>query len=169
MPKETERLFIILIHFIVLPVVQVLSTIHHLCLKSILFLYFSRDPLRTRIIHSPFCESFAVLSAGSNWAGSLVLNKHISQAIYQTLKTTKVNFEKLSLTSFQIRLIPKQNTAFSKHRKNSSVLYDFFKIHRKIWTTVQVPENTKHLRVKCKSNSRFYVLISSWQATSILR
>ena len=137
--------------------------------NSFYFLYSIDVSLRTRIIHGPFCESFAALSAGS-----LVLNKHlyqgmcskqgptlrelykhISQALYQTLKTTKVNFEKLSLTSFQIRLIPKQNT------EKPFQYYDFFKIHRKIRNTVQVPENTKHLRVKCKSNSRFYVLISS--------
>ena len=50
---------------------------------------------------------------------------------------------------------PTRLNSVLKTQKKSYQNYDFFKIHRKIRTTVQVPENTKHLRVKCISNSRF--------------
>ena len=65
-PKEEKRLFIVLIHFIVLRIVQFLSTIHHPRLKSIPFLYFSRDHLRSLLGTICGRGSFAVLYACSN-------------------------------------------------------------------------------------------------------
>ena len=67
-PKEEKRLFIVLIHFIVffLRIVQFPSTTHHLRLKSIPFLYFSRDHLRSLLGTMCGRGSFAVLYACSN-------------------------------------------------------------------------------------------------------
>ena len=66
MPKEAERLIIVLIHFIVWPV-QVLGTICHPRPKSIIpplftgsFALDETGHLRSRIICGPFWESFAV-------------------------------------------------------------------------------------------------------------
>ena len=61
-----KYIIIFLIHFIVLRVVPVLSAIHHPCLKSIPFLYFSRDHLRSTM----------VITCSRQW-GSFVVRDHL--------------------------------------------------------------------------------------------
>ena len=59
-------IIIFLIYSIVLRVVPVLSAIHHPCLKSIPFLYFSRDHLRSTM----------VITCSRQW-GSFVVRDHL--------------------------------------------------------------------------------------------
>ena len=59
--RMVKYIIIFLIHFIVLRVVPVLSTIYYLSLKSIPFLYFSRDHLQSTMVITWGRGSFTVL------------------------------------------------------------------------------------------------------------